>query len=126
MLLQLSEVTDGGLLCTAVLAPLSPSAALLSLLVPDVAQQLQFLTSGTTEPSWDLPDVVSSVLGVVYDIMDHSDGAEGEDGRSGDHPVPEWAQQEPKLHPVTGGVLERWFPLSDQSGVSPHLMESMR
>lgn len=43
-----------------------------------------------------------------------------------DHPVPEWAQQEVILHPLTSGVLESWFPQSDQSGVSSHLMESMK
>lgn len=79
---------DGGLLCTAVLSPLSPSAALLSLLRPDVAQHRLLLTSETslaaTEPSsTQLPDVVSSVLGVVYDIMDHSDGMDGEEATLG-------------------------------------------
>lgn len=41
-------------------------------------------------------------------------------------PVPEWAQQEVIVHSLSCGVLESSFPLSDQSGVSSHLMESMR
>lgn len=74
-------MNDGGLLCSAVLSPLSPSAALLSLLHPDVAQHRLFLTSETSPTSsTQLPDVVSSVLGVVYDIMDDSDGMDGEEG----------------------------------------------
>lgn len=43
-----------------------------------------------------------------------------------DDPVPEWAQQEVSLGPLSRGVLESWFPHSDQSGISAHLMESMR
>lgn len=43
-----------------------------------------------------------------------------------DHQVPEWAQQEIGKCPLTTGMLESWFPQSDQSGVSPHLMESIR
>lgn len=43
-----------------------------------------------------------------------------------DHPVPEWAQQEVSRCPLTTGMLETWFPQSDQSGVSSHLMESMK
>lgn len=78
-------MNDGGLLCTAVLSPLSPSAALLSLLHPDVAQHHLFLTdesspTATEHSPTELPDVVSRVLGVVYDIMDHSNGVDGEEG----------------------------------------------
>lgn len=77
-------MTDGGLLCTAVLSPLSPSAALLSLLRPDVARQHQFLAGepgavATGHSPGELPEVVSSVLGVGYDIMDDRDGTEGEE-----------------------------------------------
>lgn len=43
-----------------------------------------------------------------------------------DHPVPEWAQQEVSRCPLTTDVLETWFPQSDQSGVSSHLMESIK
>lgn len=79
---------DGGLLCTAVLSPLSPSTARLSLLHPDVSRHRLLLSSqasptATEHGSTELPDVVSSVLGVVYDIMDHSDGMDGEEGTLG-------------------------------------------
>lgn len=47
-------------------------------------------------------------------------------GPPSDPPVPEWAQQEVRFHPRSSGLLESWFPLSDQAGVSSHLMESMR
>uniref|UniRef100_H3CYF8 Uncharacterized protein n=1 Tax=Tetraodon nigroviridis TaxID=99883 RepID=H3CYF8_TETNG len=122
----LSEVDDGGLLCSAVLSPLSPSAALLSLLPPDVAQARLLLTHQTSPAatgSTHLPRVVGGLLGVVCDLMEHSDTT---DEPPSDPPVPEWAQQEVRLHPLGGGVLESWFPLSDQAGVSSHLMESMR
>ena len=69
-------------MCTAVLSPLSHSTALLIILQPGITQHEQLLTTETIAPatadtSADLPDVVSSVLGVVYDIME-------EDGDSGD------------------------------------------
>lgn len=76
---QLSEVNVCGLLCSAVLSPLSPSTALLTILQPGVSHFTQFtqhpLTADTTADGLaELPDVVSSVLGVVYDMMQ-------EDGR---------------------------------------------
>ncbi|XP_040895306.1 treslin isoform X2 [Toxotes jaculatrix] len=128
---MLAEVNDSGLVCSAVLSPISHSSALLTILQPGITQHDSLLTTETVAPatadtSADLPDVVSSVLGVVYDIME-------EDGDSVDdepvaHLVPEWAQQEvsPGSCPLTTGMLETWFPQSDQSGVSSHLMESMR
>ncbi|XP_042352792.1 treslin [Plectropomus leopardus] len=122
---MLSEVNDSSSVCSAVLSPLSHTTALLTIFQSGVTQQNQFLTTeiiapATAETSAELPDVVSSVLGVVYDIME-------EDGDSvDDHQVPEWAQQEISHYPLTTGVLESWFPQSDQSGVSSHLMESMR
>lgn len=78
-------MNDRGLLCTAILSPLSPSTALLSLLHPDVSQHHLVVASetGTTAPtpsSSQLPDVVNSVLGIVYDIMDDSDRMDGEEG----------------------------------------------
>lgn len=82
MLLQLSEVDDGGLLCSAVLSPLSPSAALLSLLPPDVAQARLLLTHQTSPAatgSTHLPRVVGGLLGVVCDLMEHSDTTDGEE-----------------------------------------------
>lgn len=71
---QLAEVNHNGLVCSAVLSPLSSSTALLSILQPVITQPNQLLTAeviapASAETSADLPDVVSSVLGVVYDIM---------------------------------------------------------
>ncbi|CAG01045.1 unnamed protein product [Tetraodon nigroviridis] len=80
-------------------------------------------TSPAATGSTHLPRVVGGLLGVVCDLMEHSDTT---DEPPSDPPVPEWAQQEVRLHPLGGGVLESWFPLSDQAGVSSHLMESMR
>ncbi|XP_030281197.1 treslin [Sparus aurata] len=126
---MLSEVNDSGLVCSAVLSPLSHSTALLTVLQSGITQQNQFLTTeiiapATAETSAELPDVVSSVLGVVYNIMEE-DG-DSVDDQPKDHQVPEWAQQEVSHCPLTKGMLENWFPQSDKSGVSSHLMESMR
>ncbi|XP_074532961.1 treslin isoform X2 [Halichoeres trimaculatus] len=125
---MLSEVNICGLVCSAVLSPLSHSSALLTVLQPEITQ-LQFPSSeniapATADTSADLPEVVSSVLGVVYDMME-KDGENLED-KSKDYQVPEWAQQEVSHRPLTAGVLESWFPQSDQAGVSSNLMESMR
>ena len=83
---QLSEVNDSGLVCSAVLSPLSHTTALLTVLQSGVSQHDQLLSSeviapATAETSAELPDVVSSVLGVVYDIMekDDNDSVDGED-----------------------------------------------
>ncbi|XP_078112732.1 treslin isoform X1 [Sander vitreus] len=126
---MLSEVNDSGLVCSAVLSPLSHTTALLTILQSGVTQHDQFLTTeiiapATEETSAELPDVVSSVLGVVYDIME-DDGDTVKDHRK-DQQVPEWAQREVSHCQLTAGMLESWFPQSDQSGVSSHLMESMR
>ncbi|XP_049431138.1 treslin isoform X2 [Epinephelus fuscoguttatus] len=126
---MLSEVNDSGLVCSAVLAPLSHTTALLTILQPGVTQHDQILTTeiiapASAEASVELPDVVSSVLGVVYDIMEE-DGNDDDD-QPKDYQIPEWAQQEVSRLPLTTSVLESWFPQSDQSGVSSHLMESMR
>ncbi|XP_039989565.1 treslin [Xiphias gladius] len=126
---MLAEVNDSGLVCSAVLSPLSHSTALLTILQPGITRHDPLLTTktialATSDTSADLPDVVSSVLGVVYDIMEEED--DSGDDKVKDHPVPEWAQQEVSHCPLSMGVLETWFPQSDQSGVSSHLMESMR
>lgn len=64
-----------GLLCSAVLSPLSPCTALLTILQPGVSPLTRFgqrpLTTDTAADGFaELPDVVSSVLGVVYDMME--------------------------------------------------------
>lgn len=64
---------------------MSHSTALLTVLHSGVTQHDQYLTTeinapATAESSTELPDVVSSVLGVVYDIMEEDgDGVDGED-----------------------------------------------
>ncbi|XP_034390143.1 treslin isoform X2 [Cyclopterus lumpus] len=126
---MLSEVNDSGLVCSAVLSPMSHTTALLTVLQSGVARHDRLLTTeiiapSAAETSAELPDIVSSVLGVVYDIMEEDEDTV--DDQPKNHQVPEWAQQEVSHCPLTSGVLESWFPQSDQSGVSSHLMESMR
>ncbi|XP_024136869.1 treslin isoform X2 [Oryzias melastigma] len=122
---MLAEVNVSGLECSAVLSPLSHSTALLTVLQPEIPQHHQLLKTpaGAAQTSTELPAVVSSVLGVVYDIMNKEE--ETVNDKMQDQPVPEWAQQE-FSHPVTTSLLEAWFPHSDMSGVSSHLMESFR
>lgn len=72
---QLSEVKVCGLLCSAVLSPLAPCTALLTVLQPGVSHFSQFTQQplsarATADGLAELPDVVSSVLGVVYDMME--------------------------------------------------------
>lgn len=75
-----------GLLCSAILSPLSPSAALLTVLQPGLSELSQVGQSlkvtqhpvSSDAPADDLvglPDVVSRVLGVVFDMME-DDGEE--------------------------------------------------
>ncbi|XP_054891331.1 treslin isoform X2 [Poeciliopsis prolifica] len=124
-----SEVSHSGLSCPAILSPLSPSTALLTVIQPTILQHDQLLKTNISAPieaetSADLPEVVNSVLGVVYDIM-NQDG-DGTNDEIRDPPAPEWAVQELSLWSPTTHTLEAWFPQSDQSGVSTNLMESMR
>ncbi|XP_056138313.1 treslin [Lampris incognitus] len=127
----LADVNNGDLVCSAILTPLSAFTALLTILKPGVAQDSQVLSTdvivpATASTSTDLPDVVSSVLGMVYDIME-KDGDIGE-GHLQEPQVPEWAQHELGhfSSPLKTGLMESWFPHSDHSGVSSSLMESMR
>lgn len=70
-----------GLLCSALLSPLSPSTALLTILQPglsefsQVTQCLQVaqhpvVSTASVDGSAGLPDVVRRVLGVVLDMME--------------------------------------------------------
>ncbi|XP_015242005.1 PREDICTED: treslin isoform X2 [Cyprinodon variegatus] len=124
---MLAEVSQKGLLCSAVFSPLSQSTALLTVLQPNILQHDQLLSTDITvsdQTSADLPDVVNSVLGVIYDIM-NQDG-EGPKDEVKDSQAPEWVLQELSYRPKTTNMLETWFPQSDQSGVSATLMESIR
>lgn len=72
-------------MCSAVLSPLSHCTALLTILQPGITWHDQLLTPeiiapATVETSDDLPDIVNSVLGVVYDIMEEDgDTVDGKD-----------------------------------------------
>ncbi|CAM4734760.1 unnamed protein product [Leuciscus chuanchicus] len=126
---MLAEVSEGGVLCSAVLSVLSSCMAQLTVLQPLVTQEDRLLPADivsldTTDISSDLPDVVSSVLNVMYDIMEDEDCSDQVKMPL----VPDWADQELKQGSCSrrNGVVEGWFPLSDQSGISCNLMESMR
>ncbi|XP_061100292.1 treslin [Conger conger] len=127
------EVSDADRSRTAVLSPLSASTGLLVMVQPQVAHVEDILSAdiispATTDNSTDLPDIVSSVLSVVYDIMNDEEDESSEAAKVVHPCVPEWAQQELNhwSYPINAGVVEGWFPHSDQSGVSSHLMEAMR
>lgn len=83
MLLQVADVTCGSLTHSAVLSPLSTHTALLTILrrpmVPD-GEPVTFdlVLQESEEELTDLPDVVSSVLSVVYDLMKDEDICDGE------------------------------------------------
>ncbi|XP_017554944.1 treslin isoform X1 [Pygocentrus nattereri] len=124
----LAEISEGGLVRSAVLSVLSPCTALLTVLqhLPAQCEEVldkSLISSETGENSADLPDIVQSVLSVMYDIMKDENMTE-----EMSHPqIPDWANQE--LHQWTNlaaDVTEGWFCLSDQTGISSHLMESMR
>lgn len=73
LFLQRAEVTNGGVACSAIFSPSSPSTALLTVLHSATAQCDPLKTEVNIAVPPDLPDVVSSVLGVVYDIMNQDD-----------------------------------------------------
>ena len=83
--LQFCEVGEGDRSHTAVLSPLSASTGLLVMVQPQIARVEHVLSAdivapATAENSADLPDIVSSVLGVVYDIMNDEEDDSGEAG----------------------------------------------
>ncbi|KAI2648320.1 Treslin [Labeo rohita] len=126
---MLAEVSEGGVGFSAVLSVLSSCTAQLTVLQPLVTQEDPLLPSDLvsldiTDISSDLPDVVSSVLNVMYDIMEDEDCSDQVELPF----VPDWANQELKQGSCSrrNELVEGWFPLSDQSGISCHLMESMR
>ncbi|XP_058854971.1 treslin-like isoform X1 [Acipenser ruthenus] len=121
------DVSGGFPPCTGVLSPLSATTALLTLLYPEPTSDgglllNELVSQGSDELSTDLPDIVSSVLNHVYDCIEDE-----QENSSEDPPVPDWAQQElSSTYPGPSALVEGWFPLSDQSGVSSNLMESIR
>lgn len=123
-----AEVCEEGLVCSALISPLSHCSALLSLLLPGPPehcpleeQPLSDTPLSASEAPELLPEVVSSVLGVVYNIMEE----DGEDEAVESPPIPEWALQE-LSHTRKSGLVQSWFPQSDLCGVSPNLMENLR
>ncbi|XP_061139291.1 treslin isoform X2 [Syngnathus typhle] len=128
-----AEVCHSGQSSSAILSPLSNSSALLAVLQPSIVWHRHLdntdiisSSSGTAETSADLPEVVSSVLGVVYDMMEQDDGSPDDEQPNVPYAVPEWAQQELGRGSPKIGLCETWFPHSDQSGVTSHLMESFK
>ncbi|XP_028971149.2 treslin isoform X2 [Esox lucius] len=125
-----AEVSDGGdLPRSAVLSPLSALTALLTILDPAITHSSSCMNLyGPAEAAADtlsgLPEVVSSVLGLAYDVMEEM----RDEGSAAEPPLPEWAQQEltHRSTQLTTGLVEGWFPHADQSGISSHLMESIR
>ncbi|XP_072529843.1 treslin [Salminus brasiliensis] len=122
---MLAEVSEGGLLRSAVLSVLTPQTALLTLLQPLSTRSKEVLdtsiiASETAHSSTDLPDIVNSVLSV---IMNEEDSSE----QMNRYHIPEWANQElQQWTNLATDLSEHWFCLSDQSGISCHLMESIR
>ncbi|XP_061679100.1 treslin isoform X2 [Syngnathoides biaculeatus] len=125
------EVCHDGHSSSAVLFPLSNFSALLTVLRPAIARHPHLhnaeitSTTSTAEMSADIPEIVSSVLGVVYDMMEQDNDSSHEPPNDS-YVVPEWAQQELGHCSSRVGLLETWFPHSDHSGVTSHLMESLR
>ncbi|XP_052399798.1 treslin [Carassius gibelio] len=127
---MLADVSEGGVVCSAVLLVLSSCTAQLTVLQPLVTQEDQLLPTDlvsldtTNDLSSDLPDVVSSVLNVMFDIMEDEDLSDQVKSPF----VPDWASQDLKQGSCSrkNVLVEGWFPLSDQSGISCDLMESMR
>ncbi|KAF7702015.1 treslin isoform X2 [Silurus meridionalis] len=117
---MLAEVSEGGQVHSAVLSVLSSNLALLTVLNSIEALSACLVPSETGDllDTSELPDIVSSVL---KDVMKDDDTSE--------QPIqiPEWATQELQQQTNhTAELTEGWFPLSDHSGISCHLMESMR
>ncbi|NWX49313.1 TICRR protein, partial [Steatornis caripensis] len=112
--------------CTAVLSPLSESAAVLTILGTEKAAEVQrcnlegsVVENSSQDDALHLPDIVNSVLSKIDTSVEGCLAKET--------PVPEWVQRELSC---TGGwhpsVLEAWYPLSNACGASSDLMESFR
>ncbi|NXX83658.1 TICRR protein, partial [Urocolius indicus] len=113
--------------CTAVLSPLSASAAVLTVLGAEKAAAAQLSSlegavvgNSSQDHPLHLPDIVNSVLTKIH--------SSGEDSLATmETPVPEWVQRELSQagawHP---SVLEAWYPASNACGASSDLMEAFR
>ncbi|NWY26556.1 TICRR protein, partial [Pheucticus melanocephalus] len=111
--------------CTAVLSPLSGDTAVLTVLGPEKAAEIQgcslegaVVEDSSQDSATHLPEIVNSVLSKIDMSVEDS---------LTEAPVPEWVQRE-LSH--TGGwhpsVLEAWYPASNACGASSDLMESFR
>ncbi|NXT52128.1 TICRR protein, partial [Pluvianellus socialis] len=111
--------------CTAVLSPLSESAAVLTILATEKTAEVQrcnlegaVVEDSSLDHALHLPDIVNTVLSKISMSVEDSVAKEL---------MPEWVQRE-LTH--TGGwhpsVLETWYPSSNACGASSDLMESFR
>ncbi|XP_062403746.1 treslin [Sardina pilchardus] len=126
---MVADVSCGGLTHSAVLSPLSTHTATLSILRPPMVLGSEHVTPDlaskvSDDELTDLPDVVNSVLSVVYDLMRDEDHCDEKVNCQ----IPDWANHElrHRSSAVSTGLVEYWFPESDESGVTANLMESMR
>ncbi|XP_048812113.1 treslin isoform X2 [Lagopus muta] len=114
--------------CTAVLSPLSESAAVLALLCAEKTAEVQrcnlegaVVETSSQDGALHLPDVVHSVLSEI-DMAVEDSLANTEES-----PMPEWVKRELCS---TGGwhpsVLEAWYSSSNACGASSDLMDSFR
>lgn len=119
---------EGLTLCTGVVTPLSPSLGFLVLIDSQLPENLEELVSGSTEDaSLELPEVVSSVLNHIYNLMEEDEELYDFGDVNEETSIPEWVQQEFRQSDVQGASLvESWFLMSDACGASSNLMESFR
>ncbi|KFP23894.1 Treslin, partial [Colius striatus] len=115
--------------CTAVLSPLSASAAVLTVVGAEKAAAAQLSSlegaivgSSSQDHPLHLPDIVNSVLTEVHSLREDSLPNMEEET-----PVPEWVQRElSQAGPWHPSVLEAWYPASNACGASTDLMETFR
>uniref|UniRef100_A0A8C4TJU6 Treslin n=1 Tax=Erpetoichthys calabaricus TaxID=27687 RepID=A0A8C4TJU6_ERPCA len=117
---------------TGVLSPLSPTTALLTVLLPRPlyeADELmnKVIVQSTDDTSSDLSDILSHVLKHNQQMEEHQNNSSDADISEIDYIVPEWVQQELKMSDsVTSTAVEDWFLMSDLAGISSNLMELIR
>ncbi|XP_053742200.1 treslin [Synchiropus splendidus] len=126
-LYMFAEVTNGGMVLSGVLSPLSRSTALLTALGPEIILYEQipitdFIPVASERVTTESPEVPSNALEVLFGNIDHGNVNEYQS----EHQIPEWADNEINDCSRTLESLESWFLHSDLSGVTMNLMESMR